>query len=318
MPLARRKEGDLLNRTRGKTSLKADEKSDASSMALQGTLKNMMSQKEVRKERRSKGHEEKMKIYLDLQTKKLHMEEAAKRRKLDIEEALELKKLEIEATNDDTKAKGVALAIISVDKNHMSPERKAWFTNRQKEMDSLSDSSSSDDSDIDELLQDDDVEMMSLLVDVQAFEDRVKLLDQRRGSKMGRLTIYRNRALGHEHLMRDYFAEVPTYPPRLFRRSSSSTLQPTKHTAMCTQESRNVSKGKQKVVFEEEDEEGYKSVDEDIAYDSDNNPFSLEQHVIADVEDEDEESEEEHLHCEGDIEVEDLFDDDEEEDMLLQ
>ena len=45
--------------------------------------------------------------------------------------------------------------------------------------------SSSDNSDIEELLQDDDIEMMSLLVDVQEFEDRVKLLDQRRGSKMG-------------------------------------------------------------------------------------------------------------------------------------
>ena len=79
--------------------------------------------------------------------------------------------------------------------------------------------SSSDDSDIDELLQDDDIEMMSLLVDVQEFEDRAKLLDQRRGSKMGRVTIYRNRALGHEQLMQDYFDENhPTYPPRLFRR----------------------------------------------------------------------------------------------------
>jgi hypothetical protein len=88
-------------------------------------------------------------------------------------------------------------------------------------MDSMSDSSdwsTSDDSDIDELLQDDDVEMMSLLVEVQSFEDRAKLMDQRRGSTMGRTTIYRNRALGHEHLMEDYFAEVPTYPPRLFRR----------------------------------------------------------------------------------------------------
>jgi hypothetical protein len=49
---------------------------------------------------------------------------------------------------------------------------------------SLSDDSgwsSSDDSDIEELLQDDDVEMMGLLLDVQEFEDRVKLLDQRRG-----------------------------------------------------------------------------------------------------------------------------------------
>ena len=85
----------------------------------------------------------------------------------------------------------------------------------------LSDSSgwsSSDDSDIEELLQDDDVEMKGLLLDVQEFEDRAKLMDQRRGSKMGRVTIYRNRALGHEHLMQDYFDEVPTYPARLFRR----------------------------------------------------------------------------------------------------
>jgi hypothetical protein len=79
--------------------------------------------------------------------------------------------------------------------------------------------SSSDDSDIEELLQDDDVEMMSLLVDVQEIEDRAKLLDHRRGSVMGREYIYRNRGLGHEQLMRDYFAkEHPTYPPRLFRR----------------------------------------------------------------------------------------------------
>nr|XP_051229481.1 uncharacterized protein LOC127347322 [Lolium perenne] len=82
---------------------------------------------------------------------------------------------------------------------------------------SLSDDSgwsSSDDSDIEELLQDDDVEMVSLLIDVQEFEDRKKLM----GSKMGRVTIYRNRALSHEQLMHDYFAVVPTYPPCLFRR----------------------------------------------------------------------------------------------------
>jgi hypothetical protein len=79
--------------------------------------------------------------------------------------------------------------------------------------------SSSDDSDIEELLQYDDVEMMSLLVDVQEIEDRAKLLDHRRGSVMGREYINRNRGLGHEQLMRDYFAkEHPTYPPRLFWR----------------------------------------------------------------------------------------------------
>jgi hypothetical protein len=47
-------EGDFLKKPRGKTSLKADEKRDASSVVLQGTLKNMMSQKEVREERRRK------------------------------------------------------------------------------------------------------------------------------------------------------------------------------------------------------------------------------------------------------------------------
>ncbi|XBI38573.1 hypothetical protein VPH35_123553 [Triticum aestivum] len=126
--------GDVLKRPRGKTSSKSDEKRDASSMALQGTLEDMMSQKKMRDQRKSKGREEQMKIYLDLQTKKLDMKEAVKKRKLDIEDAAQLKKLEIEATNADTKAKEVALAIMIVDKNNMSPKRKTWFTNRQKEM----------------------------------------------------------------------------------------------------------------------------------------------------------------------------------------
>ena len=38
-------EGDVLKRPRGKTSSKVDEKRDASSIALQGNLENMMSQK---------------------------------------------------------------------------------------------------------------------------------------------------------------------------------------------------------------------------------------------------------------------------------
>ncbi|KAE8802773.1 Receptor-like protein kinase HSL1 [Hordeum vulgare] len=123
-------EGDLLKRPKGKTGSKADERRDASSIALQGTLGTIIRQKEVRDERRSKGKEEQMKIYLDFQTKKLSMEDAAKRRKLDMEEATNkrnleieeagrLRKLEIEATMADTKAKEVALAFISVDKNNM-------------------------------------------------------------------------------------------------------------------------------------------------------------------------------------------------------
>ncbi|KAK1613220.1 hypothetical protein QYE76_036893 [Lolium multiflorum] len=81
-------------------------------------------------------------------------------------------------------------------------------------------SSDSDDSDIDELLNDDETEMMLLLFGLKQTEDRMKLLDQRKRSVMGRMCIPRNRALGHEQLMQDYFAEVPTYPPRLFRRRS--------------------------------------------------------------------------------------------------
>ena len=78
--------------------------------------------------------------------------------------------------------------------------------------------SSSDDSDIEELLEDDDIDTTVALVAVKELEDRAMLLDRRQGSKMGRTCIFRNRALGHDQLMQDYFAEVPTYPPRLFRR----------------------------------------------------------------------------------------------------
>nr|XP_051202576.1 uncharacterized protein LOC127316206 [Lolium perenne] len=82
----------------------------------------------------------------------------------------------------------------------------------------LSDSSSSDESDLDELLQDDEMEATMLLLSVKDLEDRAKLLNRRRGSVFGRNHIQRNRLLGHEQLMEDYFAEVPTYPPHLFRR----------------------------------------------------------------------------------------------------
>jgi hypothetical protein len=82
----------------------------------------------------------------------------------------------------------------------------------------LSDSLSSDDSDLDELLQDDEMEATMLVLSVKELEDSAKLLNRRRRSVVGRNHIQRNRLLGHEQLMEDYFAEVPTYPPHLFRR----------------------------------------------------------------------------------------------------
>ncbi|KAK1615857.1 hypothetical protein QYE76_021374 [Lolium multiflorum] len=53
-------------------------------------------------------------------------------------------------------------------------------------------SSDSDDSDLDELLNDDETEMMLLLFGMKHMEDRAKLLDQRKGSVMGRMCIPRD------------------------------------------------------------------------------------------------------------------------------
>ncbi|XBI60395.1 hypothetical protein VPH35_041332 [Triticum aestivum] len=133
---ARGGDGEALKRPRGKTN-----------------------SKDVRDEKKRQSKDEQMKQYLDLQRKKLEMEEAAKRRKIDMEEAaqqrqLDMKEaarqrqldievdnvkarrrqLDIEATNTATKAKEVTLAIMSVDLSKMSEKTRAWFEARQKEM----------------------------------------------------------------------------------------------------------------------------------------------------------------------------------------
>ncbi|XBH69162.1 hypothetical protein VPH35_097130 [Triticum aestivum] len=141
-------DGEALKRPRGKTNSKVDDIRDASSMALHDTLHGMMSQKDVRDEKKRQSKDEQMKQYLDLQRKKLEMEEAAKKRKIDMEEAARQRQLDIEAdnvkarqrqldieaTNAATKAKEVVLAIMSVDLSKMSDKTRAWFEARQKEM----------------------------------------------------------------------------------------------------------------------------------------------------------------------------------------
>ncbi|SPT19546.1 unnamed protein product [Triticum aestivum] len=141
-------DGEALKRPRGKTNPKMDDIHDASSMALHETLHGMMSQKDVREEKKRQSKDEQMKQYLELQRKKLEMEEAAKKRKIDIEEASRQRQLDIEAaivkarqrqldievTNAATKAKEVALAIMSVDLIKMSEKTRSWFEARQKEM----------------------------------------------------------------------------------------------------------------------------------------------------------------------------------------
>ncbi|XBH97869.1 hypothetical protein VPH35_127478 [Triticum aestivum] len=141
-------DGEALERLRGKTNSKVDNIRDASCMALHKTLQGMMSQKYVRDEKKRQSKDEQMKQYLELQRKKLEMEEAAKKRKIDMEEAsrqrqLDIKaanvtarqrQLDIEATNAATKAKEVALAIMSMDLTKMSEKTRSWFEARQKEM----------------------------------------------------------------------------------------------------------------------------------------------------------------------------------------
>jgi hypothetical protein len=68
------------------------------------------------------------------------------------------------------------------------------------------------------MLNDDDTEMMVMTLAAKQLQDKINFIRRRRGSMFGRACIPRNRALGHAKLMQDYFVEVPTYPPHLFRR----------------------------------------------------------------------------------------------------
>ena len=77
-------------------------------------------------------------------------------------------------------------------------------------------SSESDDSDIEEMILVDDVDNLVLLHFMDKFIRGLK--KKRRGSVVGRLCILCSRALGDKMLMKDYFAEVPTYPAHLFHR----------------------------------------------------------------------------------------------------
>jgi hypothetical protein len=81
----------------------------------------------------------------------------------------------------------------------------------------LEDSSSSDESDIEDVILDDDVEQTMVVFVVKELLDRMAM-KQRRESIPGRIFIPQNRVLCHANLMQDYFAEVPTYPPSLFCR----------------------------------------------------------------------------------------------------
>ena len=80
----------------------------------------------------------------------------------------------------------------------------------------LTDSSDSDDSNVETLLVNFRQQTLVMALPVKEHEDENR--KRRRGSTVGRLCTPRDRHLGNEMLMQDYFAENPTYPPHLFRR----------------------------------------------------------------------------------------------------
>ena len=117
--LVEHEEGE--KRPRDKTNSKMNEKRDAASFALQETLQCMMTRKGARNERKHLEKKEQMKAYIEIQKKKL-----------EIEESVQTNKLETEATNAKTKAKEVALAfmakeveIMTVDLSKVSPRRRS-------------------------------------------------------------------------------------------------------------------------------------------------------------------------------------------------
>ncbi|KAE8816974.1 putative DBINO protein [Hordeum vulgare] len=92
-------DGEALKRPCGKTNSKVDDIRDDASLALHETLHGMMSQKDMREEKKRQSKDEQMKQHMELQRKKLEMEEAAKKRTINLEEAAQQRQLDIEAAN---------------------------------------------------------------------------------------------------------------------------------------------------------------------------------------------------------------------------
>jgi hypothetical protein len=68
----------------------------------------------------------------------------------------------------------------------------------------MEDSSSSNDSDLKDILFDDDEQLLLTLAAKELEDDNIT---RRTGSKTGRLCIPQNRMLGHAMLMQDYFSD---------------------------------------------------------------------------------------------------------------
>ncbi|XBI65507.1 hypothetical protein VPH35_045339 [Triticum aestivum] len=127
--------------SRGKTNSNKEDKRDVASNALIATVKEMMTKKDSREEKRRKDKEDQMNAFMEIQRRRLEMEAEKQTRMLEMEAKKQAKMLEIEAANAKTKAKEVALAsmmtgveIMKVDLNTVSPRKRPWFKKMQADM----------------------------------------------------------------------------------------------------------------------------------------------------------------------------------------
>ena len=109
--------GEGEKRSRGQKNAKVDDKREAATIALQETLKGLVTSKEMQEDKKRPEKEEQMKAYLEIQKKKLEIEE--KQVKL----AVMAKKMEI----------------MKVDLNTISLRKRPWFEKMQNEMLALDD-----------------------------------------------------------------------------------------------------------------------------------------------------------------------------------
>ncbi|KAE8820701.1 Phospholipid-transporting ATPase 1 [Hordeum vulgare] len=128
-------------RRQGKTNSKKEDKRDAASIALLEKVEDMISKKDLRKEKRRQEKDEQMNAFMEIQRRKLEMDAERQAKMLELEEAKQAKMFEIEATNAKTKAKEVALAsmktdmkIMKVDLNTVSSKKRLWFEKMVTEM----------------------------------------------------------------------------------------------------------------------------------------------------------------------------------------
>jgi hypothetical protein len=120
--------GTKTPRPRGRTNSKLDAKREASSLAIQETLKELIAEKEVssdeREERKHKEREDAAKTFYEMQTKRLEIEEINARsraRKLDLKQ----KEVELSILAEENR-------IMTADLTDMDPIQRAWFEKKRK------------------------------------------------------------------------------------------------------------------------------------------------------------------------------------------